>query len=71
MNDRQEGEGTRFADDGSEKEFIESLPYSLTNAQKRCVEEITADLISGKPMNRLVQGDVGSGKTAVAQVAMF
>ena len=71
MNERYEGEGTRFADDGSEKEFVEALPYPLTKAQQRCVEEITADLISARPMNRLIQGDVGSGKTAVAQIAMF
>lgn len=71
MNERYEGEGPRFSDDGSEREFIDSLPYPLTNAQERCVREITADLISSKPMNRLIQGDVGSGKTAVAQIAMF
>ena len=71
MNERYEEEGTRFADDGSEKEFVASLPYPLTKAQARCVEEITADLLSARPMNRLIQGDVGSGKTAVAQVAMF
>ena len=71
MNERYEGEGTQFEDDGSEREFIKSLPYPLTGAQERCVAEITADLISAKPMNRLIQGDVGSGKTAVAQTAMF
>ena len=71
MNERYEGEGPMFDDDGSEREFIDSLPYPLTKAQERCVREITADLISSKPMNRLIQGDVGSGKTAVAQTAMF
>lgn len=43
-----------------------SLPYSLTSAQQRVIKEIRADLISGKQMNRLLQGDVGSGKTMVA-----
>ncbi|MBE6029264.1 MAG: ATP-dependent DNA helicase RecG [Clostridiales bacterium] len=71
MNERFEGEGTKFLNDGSEEEFIKSLPYPLTRAQQRCVEEITADLISAKPMNRLIQGDVGSGKTVVAQTAMY
>ena len=42
------------------------LPFSLTNAQKRVVKEIYTDLKSGKQMNRLLQGDVGSGKTIVA-----
>lgn len=42
------------------------LPYPLTGAQKRVIREIRADMVSGKQMNRLLQGDVGSGKTAVA-----
>ena len=44
----------------------ESLPYSLTGAQKRVIREIRADMMSGRQMNRLLQGDVGSGKTMVA-----
>lgn len=47
------------------------LPFSLTDAQKRVVGEIFADLKSDAPMNRLIQGDVGSGKTIVAFLAMF
>jgi ATP-dependent DNA helicase RecG len=46
--------------------LISHLPYSLTNAQQRALQEICQDLNSGKPMNRLLQGDVGSGKTVVA-----
>ncbi len=51
--------------------FTALLPYELTNAQKRVVGEITADLHGGYPMNRLVQGDVGCGKTVVAAAAMY
>ncbi|MFN2110845.1 MAG: ATP-dependent DNA helicase RecG [Anaerolineae bacterium] len=47
-----------------------SLPYALTGAQQRSLEEILRDLASGQPMNRLLQGDVGSGKTVVAGLAM-
>ncbi len=46
--------------------FLSLLPFSFTGAQRRTVDEAAADMASGRPMNRLVQGDVGSGKTAVA-----
>ncbi len=49
---------------------IERLPYQLTNAQKRAITEIRTDLESGRPMNRLLQGDVGSGKTIVAALGV-
>ena len=48
---------------------LTSLPFTLTNAQGRAVTDIRADFDSGKPMNRLLQGDVGSGKTVVAALA--
>lgn len=51
------------------KRFIESLDFELTLAQRRVIDEIIADMRSGKPMNRLLQGDVGSGKTVVAFIA--
>src|SRR5690606_22428615 len=47
------------------------VPFKLTGAQERVIERIFADLTSDAPMNRLVQGDVGSGKTIVAFMAMF
>jgi len=50
----------------SPEDFQKHLPWPLTDAQKRVCSEISADLASGKPMRRLVQGDVGSGKTVVA-----
>lgn len=49
--------------------LIQQLPFKLTGAQQRAVEEITRDMCSPKPMNRLLQGDVGSGKTLVCLVA--
>ena len=52
------------------EDFRRSLPFQLTKAQERCIEEIAADLASQVPMNRLLQGDVSSGKTAVAMAAL-
>jgi ATP-dependent DNA helicase RecG len=52
-------------------QFQQILPFALTGAQQRVVEEIRLDLARSTPMTRLVQGDVGSGKTAVAAVAMW
>ena len=53
------------------QKLLKSLPYGLTNAQLRTLEEIHQDMESGHLMNRLVQGDVGSGKTIVALLAML
>ncbi len=51
--------------------FVERLPYSLTSAQQRAIEEISADLAAPQPMHRLLQGDVGAGKTVVAVATML
>lgn len=51
--------------------FVESLPFPLTGAQQRVIEEITADLAAPAPMHRLLQGDVGAGKTIVALHALL
>ena len=53
------------------KAFYHSLPFDLTNAQKRSIKEVIADMREPRPMNRLLQGDVGSGKTFVAMASML
>ena len=62
---RDQAAGVPFAIPPVE-EFLALLPFPLTGAQRRVMEEIAGDMASGRPMNRLVQGDVGSGKTMVA-----
>ena len=52
-------------------QFQEALPFALTTAQQRCLDEIRADMASARPMNRLLHGDVGSGKTVVAFISML
>lgn len=64
-------QGIRFSAAVQTDEFTSSLPYSLTGAQNRVLSEINADMEDSKVMNRLVQGDVGSGKTIIAAAAMY
>lgn len=64
------GTAKKFSGDLSER-FVKSLPFSLTSAQKKAYSDIQNDLRDKLPMNRLLQGDVGSGKTVVAQMAML
>ncbi|MFK2824960.1 ATP-dependent DNA helicase RecG [Bacillus sp. B190/17] len=70
--EREHSKGTVQAYDNHKlKHFIQSLPFTMTNAQKRVVNDICADMKSPYRMNRLLQGDVGSGKTAVAAVCLY
>ena len=62
---------TISSEDTTYRRLLDALPFRLTKAQLRVLEEIRRDLAGGHPMNRLVQGDVGSGKTVVALLAMF
>lgn len=62
---------SRIVDDARTDEFIKKLPYELTNAQKRTWQEVSSDMNGERLMNRLVQGDVGSGKTIIAVLALM
>jgi ATP-dependent DNA helicase RecG len=67
----QSAPGRRIpADTAALKQFARGLPFRLTDAQRRVIGEIAADMTKPVPMNRLLQGDVGAGKTAVAAAAM-
>lgn len=59
------------AEPGHLVQFRNSLPFTLTGAQQRVIDEIQADMAQNRPMNRLLQGDVGAGKTVVAAAALF
>ena len=63
--------GIQFSKDVKMSDVINKLPYKLTKAQIRVLEEIDNDMEMVKPMNRLLQGDVGSGKTIVALIAAY
>ena len=63
--------GIQFNKDAKMSDIINILPFKLTKAQLRVLEEIDNDMESSKPMNRLLQGDVGSGKTVVALIAAY
>ncbi len=66
-----EEKGIQFEKEVKISDVINTLPFKLTNAQRRVLEEIEQDMESDKTMNRLLQGDVGSGKTVVAMCAAY
>lgn len=70
-NYEYETDGIQFSKDVHMSDVINMLPFRLTKAQLRVLEEIDRDMESDKPMNRLLQGDVGSGKTVVAMIAAY
>lgn len=63
--------GIKYTHIDEMESFIESLPFQLTNSQKKVFAEVQKDMESSRVMNRLVQGDVGSGKTMIAVLALF
>ena len=67
----QSEEGICFEKEAKMSDVINNLPFHLTKAQLKVLEEIDSDMESSKPMNRLLQGDVGSGKTVVAMIAAY
>lgn len=69
---REQQHGTRLRiPEGAVNEFLQRLPFTLTNAQSKAIQTVLADIQSTHRMNRLLQGDVGSGKTAVAAACMY
>lgn len=66
-----EEKGIQFEKEVKISDVINTLPFKLTNAQRRVLEEIESDMESDKTMNRLLQGDVGSGKTVVAMCSAY
>ena len=70
-NQNEQSEGIAFEKNAKMSDVINHLPFKLTKAQLRVLEEIDSDMESKKNMNRLLQGDVGSGKTVIAMIAAY
>ena len=70
LRSKEKEKGIIFSDVNTD-EFEKNLPFNLTNAQKKVIDAVKKDLISGKASKRLVQGDVGSGKTVVAVIMAY
>ena len=70
-NYEKDSNGIQFDKNAKMSDVINILPFKLTKAQLRVLEEIDRDMESNKPMNRLLQGDVGSGKTVIAMIAAY
>ncbi|MCX8028416.1 MAG: ATP-dependent DNA helicase RecG [Brevinematales bacterium] len=71
VEEKKVDKGSRYRSTKLADEFVSSLPFELTSAQIRVIEEIKRDMLSNKVMHRLIQGDVGSGKTIVGLYAML
>lgn len=71
LKNRNKGNTDYILEDCDLSEFLSSLSFTLTNAQKKVIAQCISDMQKNVPMNRLVQGDVGSGKTVVAAALMF
>src|SRR5665647_737086 len=69
--DLSETKSILYSKDVTFQDYIKNLPFKLTEAQHRVLDEINRDMESMKPMNRLIQGDVGSGKTVIAEAAIY
>ena len=67
----KEIKGIKYDENVQMSDVINDLPFKLTNAQLKVLEEINSDMESEKPMNRLLQGDVGSGKTIISVIAAY